>query len=175
MEINKFNITLRRVSYSDLELLRNWRNSDFVNKRMVSNEYITKEMQEKWFHEINNKFNYYFIGEYKNEKVGVICIRNVLDNSGEGAIYLASEKFEDTSIVARMILCFNDFVFDELNLEFICSHVKRDNKKAISSTIAQGGIVDDLKSTYDYVYFKISRDNYKNKTKKIRKILNKIK
>lgn len=175
MEINRFNISLRRVCYSDLELLRNWRNSDFVNKRMVSNEYITKEMQEKWFHEINNKFNYYFIGEYKNEKVGVISIRNIQDNCGEGAIYLASEKFEDSSIVARMILCFNDFVFDELNLEFICSHVKRDNKKAISSTIAQGGIVDDLKSTSDYVYFKISRDNYKNKTKKIRKILNKVK
>ncbi len=141
---------------------------------MVSNEYITKEMQEKWFDEINNELNYYFIGEYKNEKVGVINIRNIIENSGEGAIYLASEKFEESSIVARMILCFNDFVFDDLNLNFIFSHVKRDNKKAISSTIAQGGIVNEEKSTADYVYFTISRDNYKNKTKKIRKILNKI-
>ena len=141
---------------------------------MVSNEYITKEMQEKWFNENNNDFNYYFIAEYKNAKVGVITIKNIVENSGEGAIFLASEKFEDSSIVARMILSFNDFVFDELNLEFICSHVKRENKKAISSTIAQGGIEDELKSNSDYIYFTISRDNYRSKTNKIRKILNRI-
>jgi UDP-4-amino-4,6-dideoxy-N-acetyl-beta-L-altrosamine N-acetyltransferase len=162
------------VCYDDLEMLRNWRNSNFVNKRMVSNEYITKEMQEKWFDKINNDSNYYFIAEYKNEKVGVINVSHIDKNSGEGAIYLASDKFEDSSIVARMVLCFNDFVFDELKLDFIFSFVKKDNKKAITSTIAQGGVVNNEKTTADYVHFTIAKDNYKNKTKKIRIILNKL-
>jgi len=175
LQINKFNITLRRVGFNDLELLRGWRNSDYVNKRMVFTEFITKEMQEKWFESINNDFNYYFIAEFNNESVGVINIKNINNNVGEGAIYLASDKFENTHIVARMVLCFNDYVFDELKLDLICSHVKRDNAKAISSTIGQGGIEEKKKSTPEYIYFKIKRENYINKTIKLRNILNKLK
>jgi RimJ/RimL family protein N-acetyltransferase len=173
LQINKFNITLNRVRFGDLEMLRNWRNSDFVSKRMVSNEYITNEMQIKWFESINNEYNYFFIAEFNNEKIGVISIKNIENKSAEGGIYLASDKFENTSVVARMVLCFNDFVFDVLKLEYLCSHVKRDNKKAISSTLAQGGIEDCEKSTESYVYFKLTKDSYKIKTKKIREILNK--
>ncbi len=174
MKFNKFNITIERVSYDDLELIRNWRNSEYVNRRMVSNKFITKEDQLKWFDKINNNSNYYFIGNFNNEKIGVVSISNIINNSGEGAIYLSNEKFEDSGIVARLILCFNDFVFDHLNLESICSHVKRDNIKAISSTIAQGGVIDEDKTTPEYIYFKITRSSYRNKTERIRKILTKI-
>jgi RimJ/RimL family protein N-acetyltransferase len=163
-----------KVKFEDIETLRTWRNSDYVNQRMVINEYITKEMQEKWFESINNEFNYYFIGEYNNEKVGVISIKNINNNSGEGAIYLASEKYENTSVVARIVLCFNDFIFDELKLDFIYSHVKRDNKKAITSTFAQGGIEEVDKSNLEYIHFRLYKENYINKTQKIRKILNTI-
>jgi RimJ/RimL family protein N-acetyltransferase len=174
MQVKNFNITLKKVSIDDLELLRSWRNSDYVNKMMVSSHYITKEMQEKWFESVNNKFNYFFIAEFDNEKVGVISIKNINNNSGEGAIYLSSEKFENTGIVSRIVLCFNDFVFDELKLDSICSHVKRENKKAISSTIAQGGVEEVEKSTSDYIHFILKKENYFNKTKKIRQILNKL-
>ena len=174
LQIAKFNVKLNRVQFGDLELIRTWRNSDYVNKRMVMNEYITTEMQEKWFLGINNDFNYYFIAEFNEEKVGVINVRNIIDNSGEGGIYLASEKYENTSVVARIVLCFNDFVFEELKLDFMCSHVKRDNTKAIASTIAQGGTEYIYKSNSEYIYFKLYKENYLNSTKKIRQILNKI-
>lgn len=174
LEIVKFNIKLNKVQFDDLELIRTWRNSDYVSKRMVVNEYITSQMQEKWFSSINNELNYHFIAEYKNEKVGVISIKNINNNSGEGAIYLASEKYENTSVVPRIVLCFNDFIFDELKLDYICSHVKRDNTKAIASTIAQGGKEDIEKSTPEFIYFRLYKESYFNKTKKIRQILNKI-
>lgn len=175
LQIAKFNIKLKRVQFDDLELIRSWRNSDYVNKMMVVNEYITTPMQEKWFSSINNDLNYYFIAEFNEEKVGVINVKNINNNSGEGGIYLASEKYENTSVVARIVLCFNDFIFDELKLDFICSHVKRNNIKAIASTIAQGGTVEIDNSTAEYIYFRLYRENYFNKTKKIRQILNKIK
>ena len=174
MLISKFNINLKRVTFDDLELLRTWRNSEYVNERMVSKEYITTEMQEQWFLSINNDYNYYFIAEFDNQKLGVISIKNINNKSGEGAIYLSSYNFESTSIFARIVMCFNDFVFDELNLEYITSFVKRDNFKALSSTIAQGGIEDESKSTSEYIYFKIDKLGYQNKTKKIRNILNKL-
>jgi len=174
LELIKFSIKLRRICFDDLELIRTWRNSDYVNKRMVMNEYITKEMQEKWFESINNEYNYYFIAEFNNEKVGVINIKNINNNYGEGAIYLASEKYENTGIVARIVMCFNDFVFENLKLNYICSHVKRDNIKAKNSSIAQGCVEVKEKSTLDFIYFTLHKTSYINKTKKIRKILNQV-
>ena len=117
--IRKFGIELKRIGVEDLEKLRTWRNSEYVNNRMISNEYITKNMQENWFKGINNEINYYFIAKFNEEDVSVISIKNIENNSGEGAIYLVSEEFENTGILARIVLCFNDFVFDQINLDYI--------------------------------------------------------
>ena len=174
LQIFNFNIKLKRVQFNDIEILRTWRNSDYVNQRMTDNKYITKEMQENWFSSINNEFNYYFIAEYNEEKVGVISVKNINNNTGEGGIYLASEKYENTSVVARIVLCFNDFIFDELKLDYITSYVKKDNIKAIASTFAQGGTIDTDHCNPDYIHFRLYKKNYINKTQKIRKILNKI-
>ena len=172
MVFSKYNIKLHRVNETHLELLRKWRNSDYVNSRMIFNDYITSEMQENWFKTINNDQNYYFIAEFNNQKVGVIHVKDIKDNAGEGGIYLASEEFENSDVVPRMIMAFNDFIFDELKLDYIYSQVKRDNKKAISSSIAQGCIENDQKSSENVISFILKPDNYYNKTKKIRKILN---
>ncbi len=173
MEILKYNITLHRADAGNLELLRNWRNSEYVNSRMIYTEFITEEMQKKWFESINNDKNYYFIAEYNNEKVGVIHVKNIKNNAGEGGIYLSSEKYENTDIVARMVLCFNDFIFDELKLDHIYSQVRRDNKKAINSSIGQGCVENEEKSSKDVIWFILKSENYLNKTKRIREILNK--
>ena len=172
MEISKYNITLIRVNDKHLELLRGWRNSDFVSSRMIYTNHITPEMQAKWFASINNNKNYYFVAVYKNQNVGVIHVKNIENNAGEGGIYLASAEYENTDVVARMVLCFNDFIFDELKLDYIYSQVKYDNTKAISSSIAQGCIKDEEKSTKNIVAFILKPDNYRKKTNKIKHILN---
>lgn len=173
MTITNYNITLKRVDSKDLELLRTWRNSDYVKTTMLYSEYITEEMQKKWFESIDNNQNFYFIAEFQNKKVGVINVKNIQNNSGEGGIYLASDEFENTDIVSRMVLCFNDFLFNELKLDYLYSHVKRDNKKASSSSKAQGCIENFKKSTEHVIQFKLLPENYNSKTKKIKTILNK--
>jgi RimJ/RimL family protein N-acetyltransferase len=171
MKITKYNITLKRLESSDLEILRDWRNSDYVNSRMIATDYITVEDQLNWFKTINNDQNYYFIAEYNNEKVGLIHVKNISQNKGEGGIFLASEKFENGDLVPRMIMCFNDFIFEDLKLDFIYSQVRADNKKAISSSIAQGCVVNKETTTDDIISFLLYPENYHNKTKKIKQIL----
>lgn len=173
MEISKYNITLRRIEESDLEQLRTWRNSEYVSKRMIFTEHITEDMQKKWFESVNNDRNYYFLATYEGQKVGVIHVKDIVDQVGEGGIYLASEDFENTSVVARMVLCFNDYIFNELKLPKIYSHVKRDNKKAYSSSIAQGCIENKEKSTAEVIYFELTPENYNKKTIKLKNILSK--
>ena len=174
MEISNYNIKLIRVNETHLELLRGWRNSDFVKSKMIFSEHITPEMQKKWFESINNGQNYYFLAVSNNVNVGVMHVKNIENNIGEGGIYLASADFENTDIVARMVLCFNDFVFDDLKLDYIYSQVKHDNQKAISSSLAQGCVKDEEKSTQEVVAFILKPENYRLKTKKIKQILNKL-
>jgi RimJ/RimL family protein N-acetyltransferase len=173
MEISKYNITLKKIDETDLELIRNWRNSNYVNSRMLATDYITEEMQKKWFHLIDNEKNYYFIALYNNEKVGLMHVKNIENNNGEGGIFLASDNFENSDVVPRMIMCFNDFIFEDLKLDFIYSQVKSDNKKAINSSIAQGCVINEEKTTNEVVSFLLYPENYYKKTKKIKLILNK--
>ena len=174
MKISKYNIDLIRVDETHLELLRGWRNSDFVSSKMIFSEHITSEMQKKWFESINNDQNYYFLAVYNNQKVGVMHVKNIENNAGEAGIYLASADYENTDVVARMVLCFNDFIFDELKLDYIYSQVKIDNFKAISSSIAQGCVKDEEKSTNEIVSFILKPENYRKKTNKIKQILTRL-
>jgi hypothetical protein len=171
MIITKYGITLERINHTHLEKLRTWRNSSYVRNQMFYQEKITPKMQEQWFNDLNPFTNYYFIATYNKKEVGVINIKNIENNAGEGGIFLINDKFENAEIVPRMIVCFNDFVFYQLELEYIWSKVKQSNKKAISSSIAQGCIKVASMSTEETIYFKLTSLEYEKKIKKIKKIL----
>jgi RimJ/RimL family protein N-acetyltransferase len=98
-------------------------------------------------------------------------IKNIENNSGEGGIFLTDQKYENTDVVARMILCFNDYVFYEMKIDSIYSQVKTANKKAIASSISQGCVKNEEKSTNEIVYFELFPSNYEKKVLKIKKIL----
>lgn len=68
MIVKQYGVTYKRVQESDIELIRYWRNRDFIRNTMQFQEYITPFMQKEWFKKINNPFNYYFIVEYEEKK-----------------------------------------------------------------------------------------------------------
>lgn len=170
-EFFKFGLTFKRLDLEHLEMVRQWRNSDYVRSQMLYNEYITPEMQKKWFDQLDKNTNYYFIVYNNSEAVGVMQIKNIENNRGEGGIFLTNQKYENSDVVARMILCFNDLIFYELKIKCIYSQVKITNKKALSSSISQGCIRNEEKSTNEIVYFELFPENYEKKVLKIKKIL----
>ena len=77
MKFRKYGITLTRLREDDIELVRKWRNSPGIQQYMEYREFITEEMQKKWFESINNLQNFYFIIEYENKKIGLINTSNI--------------------------------------------------------------------------------------------------
>src|SRR5215469_8031030 len=98
--IEKYGLTLIRLKEEHLEMVRKWRNSDYVRNKMIFREYITPEMQLEWFRKINNDSNYYFIVEYQNKQVGLVNIKDIADGVGESGFFLAKQVYEDTEITA---------------------------------------------------------------------------
>ena len=109
MKLIKYGLTLKRLTKEDIELLRNWRNSESVNRFMEYREYITPEMQEKWFESINNPNNFYYIIIYNDEKIGLINDKG-FDRFGkatsEAGLFIAVDKYKNTfvPVLASLIL-----------------------------------------------------------------------
>ena len=154
MIIENYKIKLVRLNRTHLNQLRIWRNSKYVQNQMFYQDHITSKMQKDWFEKLDQLKNYYFIAYYENMAVGVIHVKNIEHNTGEAGIFLIDDKFENSVIVPKMVVCFNDFIFYHLKLDYIWSKVKRINKKAISSSLAQGCLIDESQSTEEIIYFK---------------------
>ncbi|PEF69083.1 GNAT family N-acetyltransferase [Bacillus cereus] len=43
------NLLIRKITESDIELIRTWRNQDHIRKYFISNNYIDENQQQEWF------------------------------------------------------------------------------------------------------------------------------
>jgi UDP-4-amino-4,6-dideoxy-N-acetyl-beta-L-altrosamine N-acetyltransferase len=134
LTIKQYGVTLRRITEADIELLRNWRNQQSVKIYMDYREYITPEMQKKWFASVNNKYNYYFIIEFEGKKVGLINAKNFSyeNGFGEGGIFISDEEYINSFAAVFSTLCLLNFVFYKVKLCTV-SHARilKDNDRAI--------------------------------------------
>lgn len=126
-------ITLKRISFKDIEVLRTWRNLENISKNMFFQKEISQQMQEKWFYSLNNKNDYYFIIIYKKEKIGLINIKNIewQIKTGEAGLFIAIEKYKKTPLAFYSSLALLKYFFEEKKLENIIAKVKPKNLNII--------------------------------------------
>jgi len=133
MIIETNGIKIERLQESDIELVRQWRNSSFVQKHMNYREHITPEMQLKWFRSIDNFNNFYFILHFKDTKVGLGDIKNVdwNDSSGEAGVFIAEKNYLSSFLPVVGALTLSELVFKIFKLKRIYSQIRTDNKRAM--------------------------------------------
>ncbi len=133
MKIETNSIQIERLQETDIELVRNWRNSAFVRQHMNFREQITPEMQLKWFHSIDNFNNFYFILRYKGLKIGLGNIKNVdwEELSGEAGVFIAEKQHLSSFLPVVGALTLSELVFRIFKLNKLYSHVIPDNKRAV--------------------------------------------
>lgn len=102
MKVSKYGIDLILLKHEDIELVRQWRNHPSVVKNHEYQEYITPEMQEKWFQSIQNMHNLYFIVVYQGKKIGVVNAKNIDWDKGEceSGIFFPDGKYANTPVPA---------------------------------------------------------------------------
>lgn len=170
-----YDVILKRLTEEKLEMVRQWRNDPKISKHMFFQDYITPEMQQKWFQTINNDENLYLIIKYKNEDIGLINLKDI-DYSkkvGEFGIFIYEDKYLATDISYRAHLLFLDYIFEELNIEEVFAHVRKENSQSERMAFYLGYVANDNNdSNLDKLEYILHKENYlnnKNRLKFIKK------
>lgn len=171
MIVRKYGITLRRLRLEDIELVRQKRNSESIRRVMQYREEITPEMQLKWFQDIDNFENYYYIVEYRGKKIALINDKNMNweARTSESGIFFWDEEYIHTFIpvLASLVLLEMGFYYLHWNTSYI--HVMSDNPHAIAYTMQLGyELCDGQEDELNQLYY-LSRENFETRGRKIRK------
>ena len=170
MIVEQYGIKLKRLTFQDIELVRKWRNHPDIRKRMAFKKHITQRMQEAWFNSINNKFNYYFLIEYKGKHIGVINTKsiNLKEMYGEGGIFIWDTALDNEYVSVLASLCFLNAVFYKLkifNKSFV--QILQDNHRAIQFNRSLGYVLLPNQAKVKNQYYILTKEDYTYKTKKL--------
>lgn len=172
MIAEQYGLKYKRVTLEDIELIRHWRNQSFIRETMQFQEYITPEMQLKWFNNINNKNNYYFIIEVDNKKIGLINCKNAhpITREAEGGIFIWDISYWNTPVPAFASLTMLEGVFELFSAAGTSvATIKKDNKKALQFNKLLGYIIDENRTTRDSFKLILTKERYLEKTCKLKK------
>lgn len=166
LELEQYEVKLTRLTLADIELVRKWRNSNFVNSNMLLSKKITKKAQLAWFEQINNAYNYYFIIEFEGEKVGLINAKNFNPDFGfgEGGIFIGEPKFESSFAAVYASLCLLNFVFYGLDsIDRSRIRIRKDNERAIQYNKLLGYKIVSENPKEESVLLELTRTDYFSK------------
>lgn len=172
MIIEQYDVKLSRLTFDDVELVRQHRNSQRIQQYMAVKKTITQKMQERWFESINNNLNYYFIIEYKGEKIGLINCKEVNQKHmyGEGGIFIWKQEVWNTHVPVMATLAFTDSIFYEFeisNKSFV--QIIRENKRAIEYNKQLGYILIPGQDGDLLQRYVLTKEDYASHSNKIRK------
>ncbi len=173
MEIINYGIILRKITLNDMELMRTWRNSDFVKKHMVFKSYLTREMQIDWYLKINNINNYYFIIYKENKPIGITNLKDIDFSNGtaESGIFMYSEEYTNSDLGVRATFSLLDFAFLTLKLNKLRQTIIVENKAAMNFNKSLGVKITENKD--GICKGELVKEDYYKKTLKIRNYINK--
>lgn len=163
-----YGVTLRRLTHDKIEMLRQWRNDPKIQQHMFYREYITPEMQERWFANLDQHTNFYFIVEYDGMEIGLINVKNVdyEKRYGESGVFIYEDKYLNTDVAYRAHLVMFDYMYEVLKLDYTYSHMLPDNSRAVRFMEFLGGVVVERHGTS--LYCELHAEKYLNNKNRLR-------
>jgi RimJ/RimL family protein N-acetyltransferase len=173
MRVEKYGVVLDRLTRGDIEMVRQWRNSPAISQFMVYRDYITPEMQEKWFASLDPERDFHFIVRYLGTPCGLADIKGVdwdLRTFVTG-IFLAPEHW-NTDVAMRVAYAIHDLAFFELDLAVGFGQVVRTNRRAVRFNLSLGYRLLNADAHDSIVHeMRVERQEYEHATQRLRSYL----
>ncbi|HXS38194.1 MAG TPA: UDP-4-amino-4,6-dideoxy-N-acetyl-beta-L-altrosamine N-acetyltransferase [Flavipsychrobacter sp.] len=119
-------IDLKELTIADIELVRQWRNSEEVSKYMYTDAHIAEEEQQKWFEKVSaDKSQKYWVIEYEGRKLGLASVYSIKPafKSCYWAFYLGDTSVRGAGIGSKVEYNVLSKVFDEMNFNKLLCEV----------------------------------------------------
>jgi RimJ/RimL family protein N-acetyltransferase len=175
MKIEVNGLVIERLKERDIELVRQWRNSDNIRKNMIYREIITPEQQLKWFRSINNFNNFYFIVEYKGRKVGLVDIKDINweERSGEAGVFMMERDLSAALIPMAGALSMSELVVDVFGFKKLYAKVLKNNKtmQKLNGLFGYKKVEEEGNDDKEYDKFYITPESYNKYSRKWLKLI----
>ncbi|MGB0898601.1 MAG: UDP-4-amino-4,6-dideoxy-N-acetyl-beta-L-altrosamine N-acetyltransferase [Psychrobium sp.] len=121
-------VSFRPITEQDIELVRQWRNSQRVNSQMLNQQMITQESQRAWFESIkNNSSQKHFLCLLDQRPVGVLNFVDITNDDCEWGCYIGEERvLPGIGLVLEAAALY--YSFNHLNIKLLNANVLADNK-----------------------------------------------
>jgi RimJ/RimL family protein N-acetyltransferase len=171
MKFFKYGIILERLRLEDIELVRQWRNSDPVRLNMQYRSIITPEQQQKWFDSINNLQSNYLLIHYKGEKIGLLNDKNIdwEARSSESGIFFGRTEYYNTFVPYLVSVAGIETTFYLLGWEKQFAHILKSNINAIKFNELLGYQRCEGQEHMDHQKYELTRDRFERKAGKVLK------
>jgi RimJ/RimL family protein N-acetyltransferase len=176
MKFFKYGITLERLKKEDIELVRQWRNSDPVRLNMNYQEIITPEMQRKWFDSINNDSFHYVVIQYKGEKIGLLNDKNIYwkERTSETGIFIGRPEFYNTFVPYLVSIAGIETLFYFVGWKKQYAQILSTNMVAINYNLQLGYRLCAGQEGLKHQRYELTRESFEQTAGKIRKMVRSV-
>jgi len=173
MKISKYGVSLVRLTEEDIELVRQWRNAEEIKKYMSFQEYITPEMQKKWFETINNPQNFYYIIEYKSDKIGLVNDKNIdwKQKTAEGGMFIWDKRYVNSIVPLKVSLLVLEIAYIMLGWNKTFIKVRKDNPRAIEYNKTLGYKMTGDSTVEDTISMELTANHFFEKYKTLKRLI----
>lgn len=167
-------VSIQPICKNDIEQIRNWRNSDRIRSTTLSKNHITKEMQNSWFLNLENRMDYVFKIQLNSTFIGVASskIIDTKETIMQPSIYIGNSLYDGKGYGVSGIILINDFCFDFLNSSKLIINILKSNLAAIRFNESVGYKISSEEK--GFVTYSLSPDDYYRSRNKIMKLIARI-
>lgn len=124
-------ITLRNIKESDLENLRRWRTSPEVTKYLFTDQAITEEEQQVWYHEIKDSI--YWIINFKNVDIGYASLNKIdtQNRTADPGVYIGELEYRGIGLGGGILRMIENYAFETLEMHKLYGYVLYENYPAL--------------------------------------------
>ena len=142
---NPIDINLREINPTDLEHMRNWRNSKEVNKYLINDTFITQEQQMKWYNKLNERKNAkYWILNCENKDIGYTTLEQIdkVHSNAQPAIFIGDMDYRGKGLGKMILNKLEDYAFNKLKLHKLYECIIPQNIASVRTYLGNDWIIE---------------------------------
>jgi diamine N-acetyltransferase len=165
MKLFKYGIVLKRITRQDIELVRLYRNAEEIQRFMHYREHITRKMQKKWFKQIDNIYNFYYLVYYYGEPIGLFNEKNINweERTSETGLMLWDARYVDTQVPLMISLMLSEVGFYVMQGKRSYVEVLSCNRKAAQYAINLGYRICEGQEGKELQRYELTRELFEQK------------